>query len=139
MAYMRKERIASPWETRARIVTCVPPEAGRAWQIELAADYAARRGAQFNILIVATHTRSAVGARLVQEYGELTHQLGGELHLVTGRNVARSIVRYVQDVLATEVILGHRHGWWSPWDTTSNVIRLLSEVDIHVLKAGEGG
>jgi K+-sensing histidine kinase KdpD len=49
--------------------------------------------------------------------------------------VARTLVDYVHDSLATEVILGHRRrNRWVPGDTTSQVIRRLSGVDVHVLR-----
>jgi K+-sensing histidine kinase KdpD len=64
-----------------------------------------------------------------------THQLGGEFVHLHGRSVARTLVDYVHDSLATEVILGHRRrNRWVPGDTTSQVIRRLSGVDVHVLR-----
>jgi hypothetical protein len=37
--------------------------------------------------------------------------------------------------LATEVILGHRRRThWLPGDTTSEVIRALTGVDVHILR-----
>jgi len=42
--------------------------------------------------------------------------------------------------LATEVILGHRRrARWLPGDTTSDVIRRLSGVDVHILRAKHVG
>jgi K+-sensing histidine kinase KdpD len=41
----------------------------------------------------------------------------------------------VHESLATEVLLGHRRrNRWMPGDTTSEVIRRLSGVDVHVLR-----
>jgi K+-sensing histidine kinase KdpD len=68
-------------------------------------------------------------------YAALTHQLGGEFVHLHGRSVARTLVDYVHDSLATELILGHRRrNRWMPGDTTSQVIRRLSGVDVHVLR-----
>jgi K+-sensing histidine kinase KdpD len=50
--------------------------------------------------------------------------------------VAQTLVDYVQSSLATELILGHRRrNRWMPGDTTSDVIRKLSGVDVHVLRS----
>ena len=48
---------------------------------------------------------------------------------------AEELVGYVHESLATEVILGHRRrSRWRPGDTTSEVIRRLSGVDVHILR-----
>jgi K+-sensing histidine kinase KdpD len=45
------------------------------------------------------------------------------------------LVDYIHESLATEVILGHRRrARWLPGDTTSEVIRRLSGVDVHILR-----
>jgi hypothetical protein len=42
-----------------------------------------------------------------------------------------------QESQATEVVLGHRRRTrWRPWDTTKELIRLLSGVDVHILRGG---
>jgi K+-sensing histidine kinase KdpD len=68
------------------------------------------------------------------EYAELTHQLGGNFITVYGSNVAEAVAAHVRETLATEVVIGHRTHRWRPWDTTSNLIRILSEVNIHILR-----
>jgi hypothetical protein len=59
----------------------------------------------------------------------------GLLKALAARSVARALVDYVHESLATEVILGHRRrNRWMPGDTTSEVIRRLSGVDVHILR-----
>jgi K+-sensing histidine kinase KdpD len=49
--------------------------------------------------------------------------------------VAKVLVDYVHETLATEVVLGHRRRrGWRPGDTTSEVIRRLSGVDVHIIR-----
>lgn len=51
------------------------------------------------------------------------------------RPVAEALARFIQQYLATEAILGHRsRSSWQPWDTTSQLIRLLEGVDVHILR-----
>lgn len=53
-----------------------------------------------------------------------------------GRSVAHVVAAYVQRSLATEVVMGHRQrSRWRPWDTTSELIRHLQGVDIHILRS----
>ena len=69
-------------------------------------------------------------------YAALTHLLGGEYVHLHGRTVAPALVDYIHVSLATEVMLGHRRrAWWLPGNTTSEVIRKLSGVDVHILRA----
>jgi K+-sensing histidine kinase KdpD len=68
----------------------------------------------------------------------LIHQLGGEFVRLEGRSVAKAVVGYVRDVQATEIVLGHRrHARHVAWDTTSEIIRMLSGVDVHILRASQ--
>ena len=49
--------------------------------------------------------------------------------------MAPTLARFIKESLATEVIIGHRRRpRWLPWDTTSELIRLLQGVDIHILR-----
>ncbi|TMB46573.1 MAG: hypothetical protein E6J53_04670 [Chloroflexi bacterium] len=71
-------------------------------------------------------------------YASLAHQLGGEFVRLEGRNIGRTLVRYIRDVKATEVVLGRRrHSRRLPWDTTSEIIGGLSGVDVHILRSGQ--
>lgn len=52
------------------------------------------------------------------------------------RRVDLALVDYIHDSPATEVILGHRNRThWLPGDTTSEVMRRLSGVDVHIPRA----
>jgi two-component system sensor histidine kinase KdpD len=135
MNYMRERHIESPWEARPRIVVCVPARKGMSERIALASRMAAAMDAQFNVLSVRTGNLNDEQKRALGEYAEITHRLGGNFITVYGSNVAEAVAAHVRDALATEVVLGHRRHRWRPWDTTSNLIRLLSEVNIHILRA----
>ena len=69
-------------------------------------------------------------------YAALTHQQGGDFERLQGGNVAATLARYIRESQATEVVIGHRHrSRWRPWDTTSELIRRLAGVDVHILRA----
>jgi K+-sensing histidine kinase KdpD len=59
---------------------------------------------------------------------------GGEFVSLYGRNVAAALAGYLRKTLNTEVVLGRRRRRWRPWDTTSTLIRLLEDVDVHILR-----
>jgi two-component system sensor histidine kinase KdpD len=119
-------------------VVSLPIEAGMDARIRAVARYAAAQGAKFSVVTVRNRRLTDSEKTWLGSYASLTHQLGGVFMRLDGRNVAASLVDYVRGARATEVVLGHRrHGSWRPWDTTSAVIRSLSGVDVHILRARE--
>jgi len=134
--YMRESKVESPWEVRGRIVLCLQPEANLERRIRRAFAYAAAQDAKFTVVSVRTKSQTDTEKEWMGGCASLTHQLGGEFVHLYGRSVAATLVAYIQESLATEVILGHRrHARWLPGDTTSEVIRRLSGVDVHILRA----
>ena len=135
VGYMRESGVQQPWEVRGRIVLAVPVEKGLENRIRRAAAYAQVQDAKFSVVSVRTRSLSDEQKGFMGAYAALAHQLGGEFVHLHARSVARALVDYVHESLATEVILGHRRrGRWMPGDTTSEVIRRLSGVDVHVLR-----
>lgn len=135
VGYMRASGVQVPWDVRGRIVLGIPVERGLEGRIRRAAAYAQVQDAKFSVVSVRTRSHSAEQREWMGAYAALTHQLGGEFVHLHGRSVARTLVDYVHQSLATEVILGHRRrNRWVPGDTTSEVIRRLTGVDVHVLR-----
>jgi len=101
--------------------------------------YAQAQDAKFSVVSVRTRRQSDGEKEWMGGYASLTHQLGGDFVHLHGRSPARGIVDYVHQSLATEVVLGHRRrNRWLPGDTTSEVIRRLSGVDVHILRNEQG-
>ncbi len=125
-----------PLEFRGRIVLALPIAPAMEDRIRAMARYAASQGSKLSVITVRTHQLRDDEKAWFGAYASLIHQLGGEFVHLEGRNVAKAVVRYVREVQATEVVLGHRgHGRRLPWDTTSEIIRMLSGVDVHILRA----
>jgi two-component system sensor histidine kinase KdpD len=136
IGYMRESGVTSPWEVRGRIVLAIPPARDLEPRIRRAAAYALVQDAKFSVVSVRTRTLTEEEKRWMGGYAALTFQLGGEFVHLHGKSVADALIEYVHDSLATEVILGHRRRTrWAPGDTTSDVIRRLSGVDVHILRA----
>jgi K+-sensing histidine kinase KdpD len=132
---MRRNHGCSPSEVRDRIVLCLPVRSGLEDRIRSAAAYAHANDATFTVVSVRKRGLSEEDKSLLGSYAALTHQLNGEFERLEGRAVAPVLAQFIEDSLATEVVLGHRRRsrWW-PWDTTSELIRLLEGVDIHILR-----
>ena len=92
--------------------------------------------AMFTVVTVRTRALDFEQKELMGGYAALTHRLGGEFVHLHGRSVAATLRDYIRTSLATEVILGHRSSRWTPWDTTSELIRGLAGVDVHILREG---
>ena len=136
VGFMRESGVEVPWEVRGRIVLCIAPQRDLESRIRRAHAYAAAQDAKFAVVSVRTRQLTDEEKGWMGGYAALTHQLGGEYVHLHGRSVASALVDYVHESLATEVILGHRRrARWLPGDTTSEVIRRLSGVDVHILRA----
>jgi two-component system sensor histidine kinase KdpD len=137
--FMRESGVDVPWEVRGRIVLCIPPRQGLETRIRRAHAYSAAQDAKFSVVSVRTRQLTDQEKEWMGGYAALTHQLGGEYVHLHGRSVAPALVDYIHQSLATEVILGHRRRVRRlPGNTTSEVIRRLSGVDVHILRVEPG-
>jgi two-component system sensor histidine kinase KdpD len=137
VAYMRERKIEEPWEARPRLVACIPPRPGMEARIRRMATFTARAAAQLTVVSVRPPRLSEPQRRWLGEYAALVHREGGEFVSLYGRNVAATLAGYLRKTLNTEVVLGRRRRRWRPWDTTSTLIRLLEDVDVHILRRDE--
>src|ERR1700694_4787967 len=136
VGFMRESAVEVPWEVRGRIVLSIPVQKDLEGRIRRMHAYAAVQDAKFAVVSVRTRELSNEEKEWMGGYAALTHQLGGEYVHLHGRSVASALVDYIHESLATEVILGHRRSArWRPGDTTSEVIRRLSGVDVHILRS----
>jgi two-component system sensor histidine kinase KdpD len=135
VGYMRETGVTVPWDVRGRIVLGIPVQPGLENRIRRTAAYALVQDATFSVVYVRTRKLDEEEKGWMGAYAALTYQLGGEFVHLHGRSVAKVLVDYVHETLATEVVLGHRRRrGWRPGDTTSEVIRRLSGVDVHIIR-----
>jgi two-component system sensor histidine kinase KdpD len=122
-------------EVRGRIVLCLQVQPGQEERIRRTAEYARAQDATFTVVTVRPPGLSEEDKALIGAYTTLTHQLHGEFVRLGGRAVAEALAEFIKASMATEVILGHRREpRWRPWDTTTELIRRLQGVDIHILR-----
>jgi two-component system, OmpR family, sensor histidine kinase KdpD len=137
VAYMHERKIEAPWEARLRLVACIPPKPEMDARILRVAGWAARAAAQVTVVSVRPPRLNESQRRWLGEYAALVHREGGEFVSLHGRNVAAALAAYIRKTLNTEIVLGRRHRAWRPWDTTARLIRLLNDVDVHILRREE--
>jgi len=134
VAYMRERKIERPWEARPRLVACIPPRPGMAARIERVSSWAARDAAQLTVVSVRPPSLGEPERRWLGEYAAVVHRQGGEFVSLHGRNVAKTLAAYIRKTLSTEIVLGRRRRAWRVWDTTASLIRMLDDIDIHILR-----
>jgi two-component system sensor histidine kinase KdpD len=137
VAYMRAQKIEIPWEARPRLVAAIPPRPGMEARIRRMATGTIRLAAELTVVSVRPPRLSEPERRWLGEYAALVHRERGEFVSLYGRNVAATLAAYIRKTLNTEVVLGRRLRRWRPWDTTSTLIRLLEDVDVHILRRDE--
>ena len=136
VAYMSTARINEPWEARPRVLVLVPPQPGQDAVIRRAAAHAARRDDALTAVSVRRAARSDDEKRLLGGYATLTHQLGGEFVTIDGNDVAATVAAYARGHRITEILV-MRSGRNSSSKTLRRLIRLMADVDVHVVAAND--
>ena len=136
VAYMSTARINEPWEARPRVLVLVPPRPGQDAVIRRAAAHAARRDDALTAVSVRRRSRSDDEKRLLGGYATLTHQLGGEFVTIDGNDVAATVATYARGHRITEILV-MRSGRNSSSKTLRRLIRLVADVDVHVVAAND--
>jgi len=136
VAYMSTARIQEPWEARPRVLVLVPPSPGQEAVIRRAAAHAVRRDDALTAVSVRRRPRSDQEKRLLGGYATLTHQLGGDFVTIDGRDVAATVAAFARGHRITEILVmrSTRH---SSSRTLRNLIRLVANVDVHVVAASD--
>ncbi len=134
LTYMTSKRIAEPWEARPRLLVCVPPVPGREQLIASAARVAASRDDAVAVITVRHKGRTDEERLLLGHYAALTHQLGGEFVTADGKDTAATIAEYARTHRVTEIVLMRTPGRRQS-GTLRRLIRLLVDVDVHILAA----
>jgi K+-sensing histidine kinase KdpD len=135
VASVRESDSGSPGEVRGRIVLCLPVRPGLEERIRKTAAYAHAQDATFAVASVRRPPLSDGDKSILGTYSALTHQLQGEFVRLEDKAVAPALANYVKQSLATEVVIGHRRRpRWRPGDVTTELIRRLQGVDIHILR-----
>lgn len=132
VAYMRERGIETPWEVKPRVMLGIPPRPGMEGVIQTSLDLAQRLDGRLTAVTVHDARRSDEERQLLGTYAALVHQGGGEFVTLEERNPAKALAAYARTMLATTVVLTRGRGGRG---TVRALIRILTDVDIHVLPA----
>lgn len=142
--YMRQHQIEAAWPAGERVVACVDaqPDAQRvlrrAWRL-------ANR-LQADLLAVFVETPRWASAspeerRALDENLRFAEDLGAEVIRTTGSDIAKELVRVARDKNAGTIAVGRpkrgRPAQLLRRSTASTLLRLATDVDVHVVAAGE--
>src|ERR1035437_7310126 len=136
VAYMSTARINEPWAARPRVLVLVPPRPGQDAVIRRAAAHAARRDDALTAVSVRRRSRSEHEKRLLGGYATLTHQLGGDFVTIDGTDVAATVAAFARGHRITEILV-MRSGRNSGSKPLRRLIRLMADVDVHVVAAND--
>jgi len=131
--YMRERHIDRPWEARPRVVLCVSARDGMVPVIRQTARRARAANADFSAVTVNTRARSDAETARLGRYATLTHQLGGDFTTLHARRVASALAEHARKTFATEVVLTRAHDKGSRQRTVRELVRILGDVDVHIL------
>ena len=132
VAYMRDRGIDTPWEVKPRVMLCVPPRPGMDAVIEQAAAMARRLDGRLTAVTVHDERRSEQERQLLGGYAALVHRAAGEFVTLNEKHPAVALADYARRSLATNVVVTRGRGRRG---TLRELIRLLSDVDVHILRA----
>jgi two-component system sensor histidine kinase KdpD len=145
-AYREEHGIKTSWEARERIVVALTggPEG----------DTLLRRGARIaqrsgGGQLFAVHVTSPDGlagpdASTLAEQRKLVETLGGSFHQLVAEQVPSALVDFARSVNATQLVIGvsrrsRLQTFFGGAGTSSNVIRLSGDIDVHMVSHSEAG
>jgi two-component system sensor histidine kinase KdpD len=134
IVHLRNKGETAQWEARPRVMACVADHPGMERLIRRAAGLAASLDTDRSVTV---RTGEAAGTEFGERYAVLTAQLGGQVVRLDGAAIAPSLARYARENLVTELLITREsRGRKRAGATVRELIRALSEVDIHILSAG---
>jgi two-component system sensor histidine kinase KdpD len=138
--YRREHGIATPWETRERIVVALAGGPEGAAVVRRAARIAERAVGAELFAVHVSHDDGLADSSpvLLEEDRRLVEALGGSFFQVVSDDVARSLVTFAHDVNASQLVLGAtRMSSWRKFitgnDIAGTVVRLAGDLDVHLV------
>ena len=141
--YRAEHGIATPWETRERIVVCVAGEKDDATVIRRAARIAARTPGSD---LLAVHVTCDDGltvedTTILESQHSLVKSLGGSFQKVPGQDVASTLLEFARAENATQIVLGasrrsRLRTLVAGKSTPTRVARRAEHLDVHLVSLG---
>jgi two-component system sensor histidine kinase KdpD len=138
--YRERHGIATPWETKERVIVALTGSPHGERLIRRAARMASRTRGE----LVGVHIRSSDGlaqpnTELLDRHRVLLKELGGRYEEITGSDVAQSLVDFAKAENATQLLLGatqrSRLSELVRGSVINQVIRAAGTIDVHVISS----
>ena len=143
--YRNDNSIEKSWPTRERVVVALSGGRGSEVLLRRGARIA-KRGVGGELLAVfATRSDGLSGATLpdIARLRQLTEELGGTFHTVTGEYPAQSVLDFARGCNASQIIIGtsRRPTWQRLFSRgfSEAIIESSKEIDTHVVALADGG
>jgi two-component system, OmpR family, sensor histidine kinase KdpD len=137
--YMRRKSIAGPWPSGHRVMALLRSDESA----EQVVRHAKRLAAALQAPWIALHVEQGEESEGVRRALEIASQLGAEVEIRGGTNVAQVAVDFARERNVTHVVIGRVRGWlWNDLRqrrTTSRLVQLSGDFTLHVVPLPQGG
>lgn len=145
-AYREAQGITTSWEARERIVVALTGGPEGDTLLRRGARIAQRSGGGQLFAVHVTSPDGLAGAdsRTLAEQRKLVETLGGSFHQLVAEQVPSALVDFARSVNATQLVIGvsrrsRLQTFFGGAGTSSNVIRLSGDIDVHMVSHSEAG
>jgi two-component system sensor histidine kinase KdpD len=145
-AYREEQGIKTSWEARERIVVALTGGPEGDTLLRRGARIAQRSGGGQLFAVHVTSPDGLAGAdsRILAEQRALVETLGGTFHQLVAEQVPSALVDFARSVNATQLVIGvsrrsRLQTFFGGAGTSSNVIRLSGDIDVHIVSHSEAG
>jgi len=145
-AYREEQGIKTSWEARERIVVALTGGPEGDTLLRRGARIAQRSGGGQLFAVHVTTPDGLAGAdsSTLAEQRKLVETLGGSFHQLVAEQVPSALVDFARSVNATQLVIGvsrrsRLQTFFGGAGTSSNVIRLSGDIDVHMVTHSEAG
>jgi len=136
-AYRASEGVAEPWDTRERVVVALTGAPGGERLLRRGARMAARTRADLLAVHIRTGEETPHIVAALDHYRDLATALGGQFAIISGPQIAESLVAFARAENATQLVLGaSRQKRWAELLGGSVIRGILAHagpIDVHVV------
>ncbi|MFA5786048.1 MAG: DUF4118 domain-containing protein [Actinomycetota bacterium] len=136
--YMARHEIRGPWETRERVVVGISAQEFNRHLVRRAARMAARRGGDLLVVhVIPDDGLAGSSGAVIESLAELTRDLGGTFHEVTGNDIAGTVLKFARAENATLIVMGasnrSRLTELVRGSIVNRIVRDSGPIDIHII------
>jgi two-component system sensor histidine kinase KdpD len=134
--------VAETWDTRERVVVALTGAPGGERLLRRGARMAARTRADLLAVHIRTHEEAPQVVAAVDHYRDLATALGGQFAIISGQQIAESLVAFARAENATQLVLGasRQHRWTEllGGSVIRGVLGGAGPIDVHVVSTTDG-